>query len=173
MTFKKSDRFDLEAPKFINTQPSYSTMNGFKVLIAEDNLVNTMVLKRLFDKWQVNYVVAENGAEAVRKFDQQDFDLILMDIQMPVMDGYRATQMIRSKKDPKHQNIPIIALTASAEVSIQREAKEVGMDDFMSKPFNPVKLYNKLKEYMVKVGQNPPTVGPQNKNKAIPSKIES
>ncbi|NND06004.1 MAG: response regulator [Saprospiraceae bacterium] len=157
LTFKKSKRFDVEAPKFMDLQPSYSGMDGFKVLVAEDNAVNVMVIERLFNKWDIDFRVANNGAEALDFLDREDFDLILMDIQMPIMDGYTAAKEIRSRKDPKFQTIPIIALTASAEISIQNKAQEVGMNDFMSKPFNPVKLYRKLKAYSKKtfVGNSP------------------
>lgn len=147
LPFKKSQRFNVEGPVFIDLQPSYSGMSNFRILVAEDNLVNIQVIKRLFDKWDIDYVITKNGKEAVDMFLKKDFDLILMDIQMPVMDGYTATKTIRSINIPKCQKTPIIALTASAEITIQKAARECGMTDFMSKPFNPVKLYNKLKEY--------------------------
>jgi PAS domain S-box-containing protein len=147
LTFKKSDRFKLEAPSFIDLQPSYAGMDGFRILVAEDNLINIQVIERLFKKWKIDYVIAKNGKECVEKLEEDDYDLILMDIQMPVMDGYSATKCIRSRDIPKFQKIPIVALTASAEMTIQKAAKECGMNDFMCKPFNPVKLYNKIKEY--------------------------
>ncbi|MBK8500959.1 MAG: response regulator [Saprospiraceae bacterium] len=100
-----------------------------------------------FKKWNIDYVIAKNGQECIEKLEKDDYDLILMDIQMPIMDGYTATKTIRSRNIPKFQKIPIVALTASAEMTIQKAAKECGMNDFMCKPFNPVKLYNKIKEY--------------------------
>ncbi|NND33323.1 MAG: response regulator [Saprospiraceae bacterium] len=159
LPFKKSNRFDAEGPKFMDLQPSYSGMDGFRILVAEDNRVNVMVIERLLEKWNIECVVACNGAEAVRILEEQDFDLILMDIQMPIMDGYTASEVIRSKEGKKFQEIPIIALTASAEITIQKRAKEVGMNDFMSKPFNPVKLYNKLKQFRQQQIESTPSYG--------------
>lgn len=147
LTMKKSGRFELESPTFSRLQPSFSTLDGFRILVAEDNKVNIMVLRQLLDRWNAEYKVVENGKEAVDLVTVEPFDLILMDIQMPVMDGYTASKTIRSIDDERLQKIPIIALTASAEITIQNRAAECGMNDFMGKPFNPVELYNKLKEY--------------------------
>lgn len=155
INFKKTDRFKLSAPAFMDLQPSYSEMNDCTVLVAEDNHVNIRVIKRLLDKWKVKYTIVENGQEALDALDEKDFNLILMDIQMPIMDGYTATEIIRARTDKKYHDIPIIALTASADVEIQRKAKESGISDFMSKPFNPVKLYNKLKSYRSSVHSSP------------------
>ena len=155
LDFKKTDRFKLNAPAFMDLQPSYSEMNDCTVLVAEDNQVNIRVIKRLLDKWKVGYTIVENGQEALDALDENEYNLILMDIQMPVMDGYTATEIIRARTDKKYHDIPIIALTASADVEIQRKAKASGISDFMSKPFNPVKLYNKLKSYRSSVHSSP------------------
>jgi CheY-like chemotaxis protein len=106
-----------------------------------------MVAQRMLRNWNAEVDLAENGAIAVEKVKQQQYDLILMDIQMPVMDGYTATSNIR-KID---KQIPIIALTASViTTDIEAKAVQIGMNGCLSKPFNPTTLYtiivNNIKE---------------------------
>ncbi|MEM6262913.1 MAG: response regulator, partial [Bacteroidota bacterium] len=88
--------------------------------------------------------VANNGREAVEKVEVQSYDLILMDLQMPEMDGFEATQAIRSMHDPLKSRTPIIALTASALLEVQEEVAQAGMNDFATKPFNPQDLFQKI-----------------------------
>lgn len=117
--------------------------NQFKVLVAEDNLVNQKYISRLMDKLNWNYEIANNGKEAVEKALHISYSVILMDIQMPEMDGYEATRIIR-KLDNPNINTPIIALTASALLEFKESAKESGMNEFLTKPFTPEQLKEKL-----------------------------
>ncbi|MEO6522349.1 MAG: ATP-binding protein [Mucilaginibacter sp.] len=119
-------------------------ISKLQVLIAEDNAVNVMLMKKLFSKWDITPVIAENGERAVELLQYGNFDVILMDLQMPVLDGLEATKIIRKMVDPKKANIPIIALTASALFDIKDKVYNSGMNDYVSKPFKPNELLEKI-----------------------------
>ncbi len=119
------------------------SFNHLKILLAEDNAINVMIVKKFLTKWNAVIDVAENGLIAFEKSCCKQYDIILMDIQMPVMDGYQSTKRIRLF----NTDIPIIALTASATVEDQAKAYESGMTDFVTKPFNPIDLFNKIAKY--------------------------
>lgn len=120
-------------------------LSGLKILAAEDNQMNIFLLKKLCSRWNVEPTIAENGVEVVEKLCSGTYDVVLMDIHMPEMDGYEATRRIRSLADEKRATIPIIALTASVSQDINMKIKEVGMDDYVRKPFSSKELYGKLK----------------------------
>lgn len=115
-------------------------LRGMHVLLAEDNKVNVFVCKNFLGKWEVTCEVAENGEEAVKMAREGNYDCILMDIQMPVMDGYRATMEIRKF----NATIPIIALTASALLDKKEKMLISGMNGFIPKPFRPDEFYQTL-----------------------------
>ena len=118
-----------------------------RVLLVDDNEVNRIVACAMLDHWSVSYKCASDGKEAVEKWQRLKPDLILMDIQMPICDGYKATKRIR-ELERGNSRIPIIALTASEE-SIEREkCLKAGMDDFINKPFDQDDLYSKLKQWL-------------------------
>jgi signal transduction histidine kinase/ActR/RegA family two-component response regulator len=121
----------------------FGTAN-LRVLIAEDNPVNVMLMKKLFSKWQIVPTIAENGERAVEIMQYGNFDIILMDLQMPIMNGFDATIEIRKMPDPAKANIPIIALTASALFDIKDQVTSAGMDDYVAKPFKPDELMEKI-----------------------------
>ncbi len=149
ITYKISNRLNAYEPEMIKMQPDYSPIN-INILVAEDNKMNVLILKRFFLKWKVDYKVAENGEELLEIYSNSDFDLILMDLQMPLLNGYETTNAIRNLPDEAKASIPIIALTAFAQTDIKQKTEQYKMDGFMSKPFNPVKLYNLLKLYSTK-----------------------
>nr|MBC7612458.1 response regulator [Pseudopedobacter sp.] len=120
-------------------------LKNLKVLAAEDNAMNRLLLKKVFSKWGNEIVFAENGLEAIEKASSNDFDVILMDLHMPLVDGYEATKSIRKVEDSKKANIHIIALTASVSNDMETKIKESGMDDYIYKPFNAKEMYVKLK----------------------------
>jgi len=105
------------------------------VLIAEDNMDNRIIYATMLNHVGYRVVEANNGAEAVRMAREDRPDIILMDISMPVMDGYEATRVL--KNDPGTREIPIIAVTAHAMVTDRDAAKEAGCDDYVSKPVEP------------------------------------
>ena len=98
----------------------------------------------ILKKFQHDIVVVNNGVEAIEAFQHQDFDIVLMDVQMPEMDGLEATRKIRKNPHPVKSNIPILALTAHAMVSDRQLCLESGMDDYLSKPFKAADLIAKI-----------------------------
>lgn len=118
-----------------------------KILVAEDNPMNRLYVGTLLQKWGMEFVMAYNGREAVARSQEERFDLVLMDIQMPEMDGYEACLAIRNAHNP-NQHTPMIALTASAMNSKKDKAFEVGMNDYLSKPFQPAQLLEKLNRFL-------------------------
>jgi len=123
------------------------SLKGVKILIAEDNQVNVILAKQYMKLWDVECDVAENGEIAYTLVQTNDYDIVLMDLQMPEMDGYQATRAIRELPGDKYKKLPIIALTASAMLDIQDLAFTVGMNDYVSKPFNPNELHRKIDLY--------------------------
>jgi CheY-like chemotaxis protein len=119
-----------------------------KILIVEDNPINQIVIKKFLEKWEAEYEIVDNGQKALEIVQIKAFDLILMDIQMPIMDGYSATKKIRSLDDEKYIELPIIALTAGDESEIKTNIKEAGMNEFLTKPFNPDELFSLIKRYL-------------------------
>jgi PAS domain S-box-containing protein len=116
------------------------------VLLVEDNEINRIYADSLLRKWNCRVEVAENGKIAVEKLALQPFDLVLMDVQMPVMDGFEATRAIRMGPEPA-RSVPILALTANASLKYADRCLEAGMDECISKPFTPDQLFRKLQKY--------------------------
>jgi signal transduction histidine kinase/CheY-like chemotaxis protein len=125
--------------------------SSLRVLIAEDNQVNVMLMKKLFSKWKIVPTIAENGERAVEIVQYGNFDIILMDLQMPVMNGFDASMEIRKMTDPAKSNIPIIALTASALFDIRDQVTNAGMNDYVAKPFKPDELMEKIQNLIATV----------------------
>lgn len=126
---------------------SYEKFKGKQVLLVEDNEMNLIVAIKFLKKWGLGVHEARNGIEALEILNKSDFDLVLMDLQMPGMDGYEATRQIRSGP-VKHRNIPVIALTASIMNDVQEMIYRSGMNDLIMKPFNPGELYSKIAKYL-------------------------
>lgn len=120
-----------------------------KVLLVEDNEVNQLVAGAMLEHWQVEHAIAANGKEAVEKWREYKPDLILMDCQMPIMDGYEATRTIRAQ-EKKPQHIPIIALTANAMQGDREKCFSAGMDDYLTKPFKEDDMHNMLGMWLSK-----------------------
>lgn len=119
-------------------------LGGKKVLLVEDNAINQMLALNLLKRWGMNTEVAENGLIALEKIQSHQPDLVLLDIQMPVMDGFETTQHIRNSLPQPLCQVPIIALTANAFTGDMAACLEAGMDDFISKPFNQAILLQKI-----------------------------
>lgn len=129
---------------------------GARILLVEDNDINQQIAVELLEKQGFYVLIANNGKEALDMLKRNSFDAVLMDIQMPVMDGYEATMLIR--KQPELREIPIIAMTAHALTSEKEKCFEVGMNDFASKPIDPHRLFLKLIKW----------IQPANREKNIP-----
>lgn len=117
---------------------------NFRILVAEDHLLNQMLMKQLFLKMKVPFDLVSNGREAVEACINGDYDIILMDITMPLLDGYEATAMIR--KMLRVRQPYIVALTANATQEEKRKCLEAGMDEFMPKPICFERLQMIVKE---------------------------
>jgi CheY-like chemotaxis protein len=118
---------------------------NISILLVEDNPVNQMVAQKLLTKVGYKVTSVNNGLEAVNTLRERDFDLILMDVQMPEMDGYEATAAIRDGEH--HPGIPIIGLTANAMKGDREKCINAGMDDYLSKPMRPEKLYELIRKW--------------------------
>jgi signal transduction histidine kinase len=132
-------------PVDVPVDTNFKNLDGLKILVAEDNKVNMLVLLNFLKKWNVNYTEVINGALAVERHKREDFDLILMDLEMPEMDGYTAIKEIR-KTDTK---VPVIAFTAALYDHMEMDLKNKGFNDYLHKPFNPKDLYNKISDYKI------------------------
>ncbi len=142
---QETDRAESEAPAA--TLSSRETFHSsLPVLLVEDNLVNQHLIKKLLSQRGLSIVVASNGSEAVRQIQEQAFSLILMDCQMPEMDGYEATTRIRQTM--QGSTIPIIALTANALQGDREKCLAHGMNDYLAKPLKRDELFAKVEKYL-------------------------
>jgi signal transduction histidine kinase/DNA-binding response OmpR family regulator len=130
------------------TNETRADIRGIKVLLVEDNKINQMVASELLKMLEVNLTIADNGLEAVEAVKNNDFDLILMDIQMPEMDGLTATQTIRNLDKLGVDKLPILAMTANAMDTDYQKSLEVGMNDHLTKPIDPEKLRLALEKWI-------------------------
>jgi two-component system sensor histidine kinase/response regulator len=129
----------------LDSQPRIylESVHGASILLAENNKINQKVALELLRKAKVHVSIANNGLEALEKVRQQDFDLVLMDIQMPEMDGITATRKIRELHSRK-KDVPIVAMTADAMVGDRERSLDAGMNDHITKPIMPEELYSCL-----------------------------
>lgn len=121
-----------------------------KILVAEDNIINQKVIKRLLEKNGFEVEIAGDGLKAVEMVNQNSYDLVLMDMQMPEMDGIEATKKIRENEKNTWQHIPIIALTANAMTGDREKCEEAGMDGYASKPIDKKALFEEIRKNLVK-----------------------
>ncbi|MES3018653.1 MAG: ATP-binding protein [Bacteroidota bacterium] len=119
-------------------------LSDLRILVAEDNSMNVLLMRKLFQSWGINADFVVNGSEALEKVKESSFDVILMDIHMPVMDGYEASRQILNFYENREDKPWIIALTASVANDIHNKVTSAGLNDYISKPFNPVELKSRL-----------------------------
>ncbi len=140
--------FDIEqkgisvASRIGESPKASETLRGSHLLLVEDNEINQQVAKELLEKAGITVSIANDGQEAVEAVNQESFDGVLMDLQMPVMDGFEATRTIRN--DERFKNLPIIAMTANAMAGDRERCLEVGMNDHVAKPIEIKELYGAL-----------------------------
>lgn len=144
LTFDLSESQNLVPVKSIDRKTPSTQLN---LLMAEDNDVNALVLGKIIKKWGFEFQRVVNGKDAVKAVQDQEFDCILMDIQMPVMDGFDATKEIK-----KFSNTPVIALTAAAKLEIMERIDECGFDGFVAKPIDAAELLKKIREVVSQNG---------------------
>jgi CheY-like chemotaxis protein len=116
------------------------SIHALKVLLAEDNPVNQILIKKVLEKSGYEVTVVSNGRMAVHAVSEGAFDLVLMDIQMPEMDGLTATKLIRRNEERYGKHIPIFAMTAHAYKEAEQLCRESGMDGYLTKPISGAKL---------------------------------
>ncbi|ANQ49164.1 response regulator [Flammeovirga sp. MY04] len=133
----------------VNIDPQQDLRN-VDVLLVDDNEFNVLIATEFLSRWHANIITARNGQEAIDqlKSNNESIKIILMDLQMPVMDGFEATKMIRSFEKDYYKNLPIIALTADVTSDDIHGIENKGFNDFASKPFDPEKLLKKLLQYI-------------------------
>ena len=158
LNIKKSEKEQrtMNSPTFAGSEADTQDLSGFKVLLAEDNEMNRIVASKFMKRWALEVGFAQNGEEAVEAAKSEAYNLVLMDLQMPKMDGYEATRQIRAIPGGNYPTIPIIALTASVEPEIVERIKHAGMDDYVSKPFNPNELYKKIADHLMQYRRRHP-----------------
>lgn len=115
-----------------------------RILVAEDNGMNQQLMKHLMNNWKFDFDIVNNGKEALQRLQSNEYDAVLMDIQMPEMDGYTATKVLRNELNLR---VPVIAMTAHAMAGEREKCISFGMNDYISKPINEVELYDILLHY--------------------------
>ena len=149
-TFKELMKTAFREDLSKKTNEMRADIKGAKVLLADDNKINQMVASELLKIMGVEVTVASNGLEAVEAVQKASFDLILMDIQMPEMDGLEATQAIRNLDKPEVGRLPILAMTANAADTDYQRSLDVGMNDHLTKPIDPEKLRVAIEKWIVR-----------------------
>lgn len=140
--------------KQLKTSVNSNDFKGFKLLLAEDNLPNQLLLKAIMNEYSIPFDIVNNGEEALKALENSDeYSLGIFDIQMPVMDGKVAAQNIRKYKS-KYAQIPIIALTADATSDMRNEVLSSGFDAFLTKPLNVAELFEVIKQFGMKMPKN-------------------
>jgi len=126
----------------------FTGLEGKKILVAEDNKINFFVVNKFLKSWGVNVSHAENGKVALEMIEKDNFDLVIMDLHMPVLDGIEATKIIRKSQNPDIQKIPVVALTAAIMSENIDKIEGLEINDYILKPFKPEDLFNKVKKHI-------------------------
>jgi len=150
-----------------NETEQSEAIRGAKILLVEDNLINLEIAKFILKKLGASTTCAFNGQEALNHLEQQDFDIVLMDLQMPVMDGFKTIEAIRA--NPRFDRLPVLALTANAMAGDRQRSLAAGMDDHITKPFEP----NELQATLVKWLHQDHAPGPENFSRLSPRRQQS
>jgi CheY-like chemotaxis protein len=145
------------APKAETSKPTGVSTRGLRILLAEDNLVNQRVALQLLKNAGHVAIAVVNGREAIEALAREEFDLVLMDVQMPEMDGLEATRAIRVQEQNTGRHLPIVAMTAHAMKGDRERCLEAGMDDYLSKPVQKAELFRVLEAQ----GSTRPATGPE------------
>lgn len=139
--------FSIDIEKAMNVQedkldsPTSKNLEGLNALVVDDNQSNLLIASKYLERWKVKYKTAISGEKALKRLKKRSFDFILLDIQMPEMDGFEVARRIRKIEGKRFKKLPIIALTAAAQKSISNEMREAGFDALVNKPFNATELF--------------------------------
>jgi two-component system sensor histidine kinase/response regulator len=135
-------------PAFGGDPPQGAAKKTLRILLAEDNAVNKKLAMRLLQKHGYEVVAARNGCDALAAIEKESFDLVLMDVQMPEMDGFEATQMIREQERQTGHHLPIVAMTAHAMKGDEERCLQAGIDGYLTKPINSAELFAVIEQTM-------------------------
>jgi PAS domain S-box-containing protein len=135
-------KYDTRSPDTEVLDHNWSRLNGRNILLVEDNQINQEVARDLLEIVGIRVTIANDGMEAIQLINMQTFDLVLMDIHMPIMNGFDATQAIR--RDPRYTQLPIIAMTANAMEGDRERCLQAGMNDYIPKPINPEQMFETI-----------------------------
>lgn len=130
-----------------------------RVLVVDDLPMNQILMGKILDKYSLHYEFASNGLQALHKLEQQEFDIILMDLQMPVMNGFEAIKKIRTELSAPARTTPIIGVSASIFNEELRKCIELGANDVIEKPYEAEDLYNKIRELLSEEDKSVTSVG--------------
>lgn len=131
------------------TTSNSKSLEKASILVAEDNVVNQILIRKFLTKWNAGQLfIAGDGKEALEIFAQHSFELVLLDLQMPELDGFEVATSIRRFKDHAKSQVPILALTAASYNEVKDELNQAGFDDFVPKPFSPEVLYEKISKVL-------------------------
>ena len=176
LNFEKGNLTELIKYHEEETKVNNNLNRDLKILIAEDEVFNQMVVQSMIEEWGFAVDIAENGKQAIDLLKQNTYDLILMDIQMPIINGEQATKIIRNKLPKPKNKIPIIAVTANAYTEDHKKYFDAGVNDIISKPFKSDMLFQKIISVIDTNNKMEPTITPQNKTttkKQEPDKLYS
>jgi CheY-like chemotaxis protein len=143
--------FDPAAQALVTTHSLRESRTSLTILLAEDNRVNQALAMRLLEKRGHTVILAETGKAALVALEKQTFDLVLMDVQMPEMDGLEATRSIRQTERTSGKHIPIIAMTANAMIGDKELCVQSGMDGYLTKPLSTKELFSAIESLPVAV----------------------
>jgi len=129
-----------------NTNLNPEPLNGVRILVVEDDAFNQKIVNQVLKRFGASIVLANNGLEALVALEQEAFDIVLMDLHMPSMNGYEATLEIR--KQARYAELPVITLSASVTDEEKRRCLATGMNDFIAKPINKVELLATLERWL-------------------------
>lgn len=147
LTFKRSDKKLIDESQAIRIEKP--NLKGLNFMVVEDNKINQFVIKQILEKCGATVTLAENGQLCLDLLKDNNIFCIFMDLQMPVMDGFEATRIIRSNSENVHlQNVPVIALTADALIETRKKVLQSGFNDFLTKPFKEYELFQMINKYM-------------------------
>ncbi len=141
-------------------------LQGMKILVFEDNPLNQFLIKQHLKSWNCQYFITENPIEGLNILQNETIDIVLMDLRMPIMDGYEVTRRIRENKATHINNVPIIALTADFGIQEQDKCQAEGINAFILKPYTADELYSKIKAH-AKRNENSPNLKLDRPNRGI------
>jgi PAS domain S-box-containing protein len=139
---KEGQKQSVEVPE------NYTGLEGKKILIAEDNKINFFVANKFLVSWGITVSHAADGMIAIQMLENEEFDMVLMDLHMPVMDGIEATRIIRKSENPRIKNIPIVALTAAIMSESHDKIEDLNINDYVLKPFKPHDLFERIMKHI-------------------------